>query len=403
ISYVEAHGTGTPLGDPIEIQSLARIFKSTGPSDSICHVASVKANIGHTETVSGVAGLVKVALMMREGIIPGQTGLETINENVRLEGTRLRIPRESIPWETGDQPRVAGVSSFGFGGTNTHVILESAVTAPEVEPVTPLPDRSRHLLAFSAKSKAALATLAERLASALEQVPEESVADFCYSANVGRSHFNHRCAIMTSNRDELRKQLNAAAREEKASGVKLGEVRLASRPKVAFLFTGQGAQYSRMAAGLYERHPIFRQVMDQCDEILRLHRTVSLNEVVFGTSQPQLVNETEYTQPALFAVEYALAKLWQSWGVEPAVLLGHSVGEYVAACVAGVFALDDGLRLIAKRAELMQQMPSNGTMAVIFAGWDRVSEALRDFSGRVVIATANGPENNVISGETAAV
>ena len=360
----------------------------------------MKGNIGHTETVSGVAGLIKVILMMQHELIPAQTGLETLNENVQLVGSRIEFPREHRSWPAGGS-RIAGVSSFGFGGTNTHVIVESA--SPVAEQPSEAPQRPKHVLAVSAKSKSALAQIAQNYGRVLEDIREEQLPDLCYSANFGRAHFHHRCAIVTGSRDQLRQQLMAVAEEKRAGGVKSAEVRLAGRPRIAFLFTGQGSQYHGMARDLYEVHPTFREILDECTEVLRTYRQVPLTDVLFGGDNPQLVNETEYTQPALFAVEYALARLWQSWGVEPSIMLGHSVGEYVAACIAGVFDLPDGLRLIAKRAELMQQMPPNGTMAVVFADRERVAEAVRPYHGRVTIATANGPENNVISGETAAV
>ncbi len=401
VSYIEAHGTGTPLGDPIEIQSLSRIFRTNGQGDPPCYVASVKANIGHTETVSGVAGIVKTVLMMQHGIIPAQAGLQQINENIQLDGTRLQFPRENLVWDTGARPRVAGVSSFGFGGTNTHVILEAATPTRRRE--SQIAERPQQILAFSAKAKGTIPLLAERLGAALERLTDAQLADFCFSANTGRSHFNHRCAVISSSREQLLQQLRGLAAEEKVSGTKRGEVRLATRPKVAFLFTGQGSQFPSMGRRLYELHPRFRAAIDQCTEILRSERPLLLTDILFNPQHAERIHETQYTQPALFALEYALAELWQAWGVEPSYLLGHSVGEYVAACVASVFSLEDGLKLIAKRAQLMQEMPPNGTMAVIFAGRERVAEAIQGFAGRVTIATANGPENNGISGDTAAV
>lgn len=406
ISYIEAHGTGTPLGDPIEVQSLAKLYAARGSGESPVYFGSVKANVGHTETVSGIAGLIKVILMLGHEQIPPQFGLEAINANIDLKGTRLRIPQTPIPWPRTDphgvaKPRLAGVSSFGFGGTNTHVIVESAGSRPALE--SEIPPRPSHLLAFSAKSKQAIGELSSRLADRLEQVPDEAIGDFCYSANTGRSHFHQRVAIVADSRQKLLEGLRAAAADKKSTAVKRGEVTIARRPQVAFLFTGQGAQYSNMGKGLFETHPEFRQTILRCEEILRDSRPVPLTEVLYPREDRGLVNATEYTQPALFAVEYALANLWRGWGVEPAIVLGHSVGEYVAACIAGVFSLEDGLRLIAKRAELMQALPPNGTMAALFALRDRVEELIKPWADRVTVATANGPENNVISGETAAI
>ena len=400
ISYVEAHGTGTPLGDPIEFQSLTKIFARRAEAETPVYVGSVKANVGHTETVSGIAGLMKVILMMRHQTIPGQTSLEELNPNINLDGTRLVIPRESQTWE-GTGPRIAGVSSFGFGGTNSHVILEAAAESARPDAPTDAPaERPMHVLAVSAKSKSALPQVLQNYADRLANIGDDQLADFCFSANTGRAHFNLRTAVAADSREKMITALGNVAAGKRAPTAKSGEVRIATKPKVAFLFTGQGSQYAQMGRQLYETHPVFRQHFERCDEILRDYRSEPLQAVVYPSGADSLINETSYTQPALFALEYSLARLWQSWGVEPSYLLGHSVGEYVAACIGGVFTLEDGLRLIAKRAELMQQMPQNGAMAVIFAPRDRVEAVLQPFDQRVVVATANGPENNVISGET---
>ena len=401
VGYVEAHGTGTPLGDPIEFQSLSKLFPQRGDQQPV-YVTSAKANIGHTETVSGIAGLMKVVLAMRHRQIPGQSLLGELNPNIQLDGTRLQIPRETIEWN-GQVRRIAGVSSFGFGGTNTHVVLEAATTAVEPTEEAPAPsrvERPKQVLAISAKTKSVLPTVAARYRDRLQELSDEDLADFCYSANTGRAHFNHRAAMVAESREQLLEQLTALAEEGRAKGMKKGEVRIATKPKLAFLFTGQGAQYAGMGKELYETQPLFREILDQCNEIMAPLRERGLLEVMFADRSDGAINETQYTQPALFALEYALARLWQSWGVEPNVLLGHSVGEYVAACIAGVFDLETGLKLIAKRAELMQKMPANGSMAVIFSTRERVGEAIKPYGDRVAVATANGPENNVISGET---
>ena len=375
ISYIEAHGTGTPLGDPIETQALAEVFRRRTDQDPPLHIGSVKANIGHTETVSGIAGIIKVVLMLQHRSIPAQLHLQTLNPHLGLEGSRLRIPREATVWQPAGATRVAGVSSFGFGGTNTHVVLEEASPAAPA-PVTSA-DRPLHLLAVSAKSESALAKLAARYADYLDRQPQASAADVCYTANIGRSHFNHRAVLTARDAGELRDRLLALRDGTKSAGVKAGRARLVSLPKVAFLFTGQGSQYAGMGRSLFETQPAFRKTLQQCDEILRDFLEQPLLQVLYADAgQAALLDETAYTQPALFALEYSLAKLWQSWGIEPSALIGHSVGEYVAACVAGVFSLEDGLRLIATRSALMQQLPQDGLMAVIFAPPQRVERRL---------------------------
>lgn len=425
VGYIEAHGTGTPLGDPIETQALAELFRRRGGEPPL-YIASVKANIGHTETVSGIAGIIKVVLMMQHGLIPAQLHLQSLNPHLGLEGSRLRVPTEPVAWQGAAGTRIAGVSSFGFGGTNVHVVLESAsptaaapAAAPgravpetvgsETQPTggsapSAAPDRPLYVLALSAKTESGLQRLAGRYVEYLEQDPTAIAADVCHSANVGRSHFNHRATVTARDAAELRERLQALREGGKSPGVKAGRVKLAAAPRIAFLFTGQGSQYVGMGRVLFETQPTFRKTLRQCDEILRDMLEQPLLEVLYpADGQGTLLDETAYTQPALFALEYSLAKLWESWGVQPAALIGHSVGEYVAACVAGVFGLEDGLRLIATRSTLMQQLPHDGLMAVVFAPCERVERELESCRDRVSVAAANGPENTVISGAADAV
>ncbi len=397
IGYLEAHGTGTPLGDPLEVQGLERLFRRSKSDEPPCYMTSVKANIGHTETASGMASIIKVALMMRHGLIPGQLHFQELNPHIQLEQTRLVVPRESLPWEPIGGERYAGVSSFGFGGTNVHVIMQAS--QPRQVPA-PSEDRPLHLLTVSAKTTTALDALAGRYAEYLEKHPRASPADVCHSANAGRSHHQHRLSVVAADGKQLRERLEAFRRGERCRGVKSGQVRLLRRPKVAFVFTGQGSQYIGMGRQLYDTEPAFREILDRCQEILRPVLQKPLLSVLYPAAGEQSpLDETAYTQPALFALEYALASLWQSWGVRPDYVLGHSLGEYVAACVAGVFSLEDGLRLVARRAQLMQQLPRDGAMAAVFAPEQQVAEAIAPVADQVAIAAANGPENTVISGK----
>ena len=395
INYVEAHGTGTPLGDPIEFQSLTQLFRRQSEKEQDCYVSSVKANIGHTETVSGIAGLIKVVLMLQDRKIYPQANYKKLNPNINLDGSRLKIPTEETAWSVDGLCR-AGISSFGFGGTNSHVIVEEAATRTIAPPKI---ERPQHLLALSAKSDTGLTDLAQRFADRLES-GDASIGDICHSANTGRSHFNQRLAISASSAKELQERLAAFAEGKTKRGVSHGRVKLLQRPKIAMLFTGQGSQYVGMAKELYESHPTFRAALDECNETLRHYLDTPLLDVIFAEDEENaLINETAYTQPALFAIEYSIARLWQSWGVVPDMVLGHSVGEYAAACVAGVFSLEDGLRLIAVRGQLMQQLPAGGKMAVIFAPQADVQEAIAAHSDKVAVAVVNGPENTVISGD----
>ncbi len=407
VDYVEAHGTGTPLGDPIEMQALGEIFRAADAAALPCHVSSVKANVGHMETVSGVAGLIKVVLMMEHEAIAPQTHFESLNPHVNLAGTRLVIPTETTPWPNAARPRVAGVSSFGFGGTNTHLIVES----PRAEVRSPRgdSDRPRHLVKLSAKTETALARQAEQFAAYLVEHPETNAADLAYTVNTGRADFNYRAALVATDTNQLQSQLASFAAGKLPAGGKQSVVRAITRPKVAFLFTGQGLQYPGMGRGLYQSHPVFREAIGNCGKILSDHWDgQSLVEVLFpentAADDPQaLVHQTEFTQPALFALEYALAELWHAWGVAPDIVLGHSVGEYAAACVVGVMSLEDGLALIVERARLMQSVQRRGKMAVVFATPEKIAPALTKHGGKVVIAVLNGPENTVVSGEAVAV
>lgn len=426
ISYVEAHGTGTSLGDPIEVKSLKAVLMQGREPDQPCWLGSVKTNIGHLEAASGMAGLIKVVLSLQHKEIPPHLHLKQLNPLISFEGTTFSIPTECQPWSAGTESRLAGISAFGFGGTNCHAILEEASSremgrVPNI--ISPLAldsitlsdgaltaqhsikcDRPHHLLTLSAKSENALKELAQRYADFLAAHPETALADVCFTANTGRSHFDHRLAVVAESTAQLQGVLLAFAAGRETTGLVSGEVQSKKRQKIAFLFTGQGSQYVGMGHQLYETQPIFRQTIDRCNEILRPYLEQPLLSVLYpqpGTSSP--LDETAYTQPALFALEYALFQLWKSWGIEPAVVMGHSVGEYVAACVAGVFSLEDGLKLIAERARLMQALPQDGEMVAVFASDAQVTAAIQPYAQEVSIAAINGPQSIVISGKREAV
>ena len=399
ISYLEAHGTGTPLGDPIEWEALRALFVRKSAGDPPCHFGSVKANIGHAETAAGIASLVKVILMLQHGQIPGQAHLEQLNPHLSLQGTRLEISQQPTPWAATGTRR-AGISAFGFGGTNAHVIVEQAKEATGRSTV---PERPYHLLTLSGKSAAGLGQLAKRYDQFVESKPDVSLADLCHTANTGRTHFQHRLAIGAANLDQLHQRLKTVGRKKTASSVKQGVLGATHRLKVAYLFTGQGSQYVGMGRELFQLPGVFRDTLLQCDQILRDLRDESLLTLLFapqqaGDRQAGALDETINTQPALFALEYALARLWESWGMEPEILLGHSIGEYAAACFAGVFSLEDGMRLVVHRGRLMQQLAQDGLMAVVFAPLQAVLPIITSAADQVSIAASNGPDNTVISG-----
>jgi acyl transferase domain-containing protein len=397
IGYVEAHGTGTRLGDPIEIEALRSVLGDGRAADRRLLVGSVKTNIGHLESAAGIAGLIKIVFMLQHGQIPPHLHLHTVNPLLRLEDSPIDIPTSLCEWPRSAQPRRAAVSSFGFGGTNAHVILEEP---PLLEPRTSPIERPRHVLTLSARSPQALSEMVQRYANFAETCPASSLADVAHTANAGRTHFTYRAAVVAASLDELRDKLGQFPADPPAAGLHRGLAEHDRPPRIAFLFTGQGAQYAGMGRALYETQPTFRRAIDRCAELLRC----DLDRPLLSLLEPEagsLLDQTGYTQPVMFALEFALAELWRSWGIEPAAVLGHSVGEFVAACVAGVFSLDDGLRLIAERARLMQALPPGGVMAAVFATEARVTAALQAYAGRLTIAAINGPESIVISGDEA--
>jgi acyl transferase domain-containing protein len=394
LSYVEAHGTGTRIGDPIEVRALGAVLAEGRPADDPLLLGSVKTNIGHAESAAGVAGAIKVALALQHREIPPHLHLERLNPDISLEQAKAVVPTRVTPL-TAARP-IAGVSSFGASGTNVHVILEAA---PEVgvHDGGDRNDRPLHLLTLSARSESALAELERRYDAFLAE-RHPVVADLCFTANTGRAHLPHRRAFLADSAEGLREALNASANRGRRS-IASGVVPHGGRPKIAFLFTGQGSQYVGMGRQLYETQAVFRAVLDRCDAVLRSELPVPLLSVLYDDGPSSPLGDTQYTQPALFAVQCALAELWRTWGVEPSAVLGHSVGEYAAACVAGRLSLEDGLRLIAARGRLMQALPRVGAMAAVFAAPPAVQAAVDARAGLLSIAALNGPENTVISGD----
>jgi acyl transferase domain-containing protein/acyl carrier protein len=393
VSYVEAHGTGTPLGDPIEVQALAEALCSGRPAGNRLLVGSVKTNIGHLEAAAGVAGLIKVVLALQHREVPGNLHVGDRNPHINWAAYPIDVPTRLTPWRTGDQLPVGGVSSFGFSGSNAHVVVQAAPPPPDAESRPEVVSRPVHVLALSAKSHVSLQRLVADYAACLQGHPGVDFGDVCFTANTGRSHMTHRFAVTAARSEEAHDQLARAIRAGVPSGC---EVRR-ERDSLGFLFTGQGSQYPSMGSRLYKSQPTFRAAIDRCDALLQSVAGVSLHKMLFADDAAKL-DQTAQTQPALFAFEYALAELWRSWGVRPSFVLGHSVGELVAACVAGVFQLEDGLRLVSARGRLMQELPAGGQMAAISAGVEEVHSLLRECEGAVSIAAINGPENTVISG-----
>ena len=397
IHYIETHGTGTILGDPIEVQAIAAVMQSRSMDDP-CYIGSVKTNIGHLESAAGVAGVIKTALSLYHEQIPPHLHFKKINPHIPIAEMPLAIPTESKEWKGNGKPRLAGVSAFGFGGANAHVVLEEAPPAKVEKEQTP--ERPQHMLTISAKQETALFDQARQMAAHLENT-KAPFSDVCFSANTGRDHFKFRLAVAADSAARAAKKLKEiAAGQVVGSGV-VGDSAFRA-DKIAFLFTGQGAQYVNMGRQLYDTHPQFRKAMDECNTISEKYLDKPILSVIFDPEDESLIHSTKYTQPALFAIEYSLARLWQSWGVTPDYVMGHSIGEFTAACIAGVYSLDDGFKLVAARGRLMASLPEDGAMLVVFAGLAEVQGKIA-LVDDVEIAGVNGPENIVLSGDKSAI
>lgn len=401
VSYIEAHGTGTQLGDPLEMQALGAVFGADRDPEAPLFVGSVKTNVGHLEAAAGVTGLIKLVLSLQHRQIPAHLHFRTPSPHIPWAELPVRIPTTRIEWPAIDGRRIAGVSSFGFSGTNAHVVVEAA---PEVDEPVSSTAAGKLPFVFSATTAEALRAMAATFATALATRPEREFADVCYTASVSRATHPHRAVVLATSITQLRETLAAFGRGESPEALRLAKVHGRDPARLAFLFTGQGAQYAGMTQQLLRHEPVFRDAIDRCAAVLDALLPVPLRALLDPADDAGArLDETRYTQPALFAVEYAMTALWASWGIRPDAVLGHSVGEYVAACVAGVLSLDDALRLIAERGRLMQALPSGGAMMAIFAPESDVRPALTGHETLVSVAAVNAPTQTVISGEANAV
>ncbi|MEA5619315.1 SDR family NAD(P)-dependent oxidoreductase [Cronbergia sp. UHCC 0137] len=396
ITYIEAHGTGTALGDPIEIGALGAVFGESHQKSPLL-VGSLKTNIGHLEAAAGIAGLMKVVLALKHGEIPPHLHFEKPNPHISWEQFPIHIPTTCTPWHG---KKIAGVSSFGFSGTNAHVILEYA-EIPNQKKENNI-ERPLQILTLSAKTETALKQLAQ---SYINHFNDNDWGDICYNANIGRSQLEYRLAIIADSLTTAKEKLNCFIKNEATTNIFTTKVNSQPRPKIAFLFTGQGSQYQNMGLQLYQTEAFFQKTIDKCCKLLLANSGLDLHSLLFqedNENNHKLLSQTLYTQPALFILEYALSQLWLSWGIKPDFLMGHSVGEYVAACIAGVFSLEDGLKLIATRGRLMQELPP-GKMVAVAASASQLQNLLLPYNQQVSIAAINAPNNTVISGEPAAI
>jgi acyl transferase domain-containing protein/glutamate-1-semialdehyde aminotransferase/thioesterase domain-containing protein len=392
ISFIEAHGTGTPLGDPIEVAALTQAFRSNGAKESgYCAIATGKTHIGHLDVAAGATGLIKTILQLQHGLIPPLLHFKAPNPRIDFANSPFFPVTELMEWKRGEIPRRAGVSAFGVGGTNAHVVVEEAPPPLQTGPSCP-----QQLLVLSAKTHNALHLMAANLAAHLEKHPEGNLADVASTLQRGRKLFSHRLAAVASNTVEAL----TALRSSEFRSVFSGEAMM-QEPSLVFMFPGQGAQYLDMGRELYEAEPVFRQEVNRCADIFQRHLNLDLRRVVYPDDTEHAlaetqINQTWLAQPSMFMVEYALAMLWMSWGLKPSVLIGHSIGEYVAAVIAESFTLEDAIALLVVRARLMQELPRGAMLAVRLSADD----VLAMLPAGASIAAVNSPSLCAVSGPT---
>ncbi|HET7911379.1 MAG TPA: SDR family NAD(P)-dependent oxidoreductase, partial [Pseudolabrys sp.] len=398
VGYVECHATGTIVGDPLEIEALNMAFRKQTKRNQYCAVGSVKANIGHPEQAAGIAGLIKTALVLHHKQIPPSINYEVPNPAIEFASSPFYVNTGLRNFPRADTPRRAALNSLGIGGTNAFAVLEEAPTAAATTSQSQV--NLPCLVTLSAKSADALVAHVERLLKWLDDNPEAPVGDICYTTNISRSQFAFRFAAPARSLAQLKNSLATWLRTASQAGSGLQHT---GNAPIAFMFSGQGAQQAGMARQLYRTHSVFRNAMDRCDVLARPHLERSLLEVIFAADgEDALVSRTDYTQPALFAVEYALAELVKSWGISPDAVIGHSLGEFVAACAAGVMTLEDAIRLVVARGALMHKMPGGGGMAAIFASESAVRALIDKVAPEIAVAAMNGPLNTVASGDRSA-
>jgi amino acid adenylation domain-containing protein len=397
VSYVEAHGTATPIGDPIEFAGLERAFRRGTTARGFCGLGSVKSNIGHLDAAAGIAGMIKTILALKHREIPPTLHFRTPNPEINLAESPFYIADRLRSWTPKSGSRIAGVSSLGVGGTNCHIVVQEAGVPAPGPHSQELP---AYLMTLSAVSEPALDALEATYRDFLADRSSADLASVAATTQVSRSHHTYRSAIVGSTAAQFRDRLSSGAALNTSAGRWRGKARLVEDLNIGFLFAGQGSQYVNMGRSLYEACAEFRGLLQQCDRLLRGYLDRPLLDVMFaGAGDETLIHRTEYAQPALFALEYSLAELLRAWGIKPHYVLGHSIGEYAAACIAGVFGLEEGIALAAARGRLMQNLPGDGRMLAVTGKIEDVTRLLGPFSNNVSIAAINTPMQVVLSGE----
>jgi acyl transferase domain-containing protein/acyl carrier protein len=406
VAYVEAHGTGTLLGDPIEAAALGTVLSIDRPTDSHCAVGSVKTNIGHLEAAAGIAGLIKVALSLKHKMIPPSLHFQTPNPHIDFATLSLDVQQTLSPWPNRSGSAIAGVSSFGFGGTNAHAVLTEAKDSLVAQGNIEESDASStHILPLSGHSAEALESLVKsylHFLQAEEPAAIPSLDDLTYTASVRRSHHNHRLAVIGRSRADIVEQLRAFLKGEIRSGIAHGRRAPGIRRKIAFVFPGQGAQWLGMGRTLLKQETVFREVIERCDQIMRQHGDWSLMEELTTDEDHSRLEEIDIIQPTLFAIQTALAALWQSWGVTPDAVIGHSMGEVAAAYVARALSLEDAVSVICIRSRLLKQKSGEGAMAFVDLSLEQSQDAILSYKNLVSIAASNSPTSTILSGNPTA-
>jgi acyl transferase domain-containing protein len=396
IDYIEAHGTGTPVGDPVEVETIGRVVDAPERKRP-CLIGSVKTNIGHTEAAAGVAGVIKVALALQRGTIPGSLHLTEPNPAIDWNRFPVAVQTATGPWPHMDAVRLAGVSGFGITGTNAHVVMENF----EAAGAQPSEGLKNHIFVLSANSNKALETTAESWLQRLQSEPAwpQSLAALAYTAGVRRAHHDFRFTTVAGSRAELYDKLTQWLTGQQAERTQAGRRLLSQAPKIVFVFPGQGAQWPGMARGLFHE-PVFQEALAECDESIRGFTRWSVIDRLLA---PEMPEDAGIAQPCLFAVMVSLAALWRSWGIEPQAVVGHSMGECAAAVVSGALSIEDAAAVVSYRSQLMKRASGKGSMAFAALSMDHAEAMLADYAGRVSISADNGPESIVLSGDTHAI